>query len=161
MAAHLRVAPSTVHDEVTRLQGAGMLATRSIGRAKMVRASTESRLAKPLSELLLLTFGPRLVVDEEFSGIGGLQGLLLYGSWAARYAGDAGAIPGDVDVMVIGKPDRADVYAAADRAQARLGFPVDPTVRTWDQWVGDSDALVVSVKAGPFLELHAPSEGES
>jgi len=67
---------------VTRLQGAGMLASRSIGRAKMVRASTESRLAKPLSELLLLTFGPRLVVDEEFSGISGLQGLLLYGSWS-------------------------------------------------------------------------------
>lgn len=67
----------------------------------------------------------------EFARIPGASEVIIFGSWAARHAGEAGATPHDIDVLVVGEGvARADVYEAADRAQARLGLPVNPTIRS-------------------------------
>lgn len=75
---------------------------------------------------------------------------MIFGSWAARYAGQAGPPPHDIDVLVVGKVDRADLYDAADRAHDRLGIEVNPVVRTMKQWDNPSDALVSQIKASAF-----------
>ena len=153
LAERLAVSSGTVHGETKRLIEHGILRARAIGRARLMRPNTDSPLFKPLSDLLLVTFGPRLVVQEEFAHVAGAERVILYGSWAARYEGHGGPMPADIDVMVVGTPDRGDVYAAADRSQARLEIPVNPTVRRPEQWETDADALVVSIKAGPTVEL--------
>lgn len=71
---------------------------------------------------------------------------MIFGSWAARYAGLTGSPPNDVDVLVVGKVDRADVYDAADRANDRLGIQVNPVVRSAKQWADADDALVAQIK---------------
>jgi hypothetical protein len=40
--------------------------------------------------------------------------------------------PHDLDVLVVGQPTRASVYDAVDRAQQRLGMPVNPVIRSTD-----------------------------
>jgi len=65
----------------------------------------------------------------------------------------AGPPANDVDVLVVGNVDRADVYDAADRAQVRLGMQVNPVIRTPQQWVGDSDSLVLQIKASPTVDV--------
>jgi hypothetical protein len=49
----------------------------------MVRANPDNRLVKPLTELLLLSWGPLQVVAEEFAGLRGAGHVLIFGSWAA------------------------------------------------------------------------------
>jgi hypothetical protein len=94
------------------------------------------------------------VVAEEFAGVPGASEVLIYGSWAARHAGQTGAAPHDVDVLVVGEGVvRADVYEAADRAQARLGLPVNPTVRTSAQWADPGDALSSQIRSSPTLTV--------
>jgi len=56
-------------------------------------------------------------------------------------------------VLVVGSVGRADVDDAADRAQVRLGMQVDPVIRTPQQWVGDSDSLVLQIKASPTVDV--------
>ncbi|MEJ7744992.1 MAG: hypothetical protein WKF73_22140 [Nocardioidaceae bacterium] len=90
-----------------------------------------------------------MIIAEEFA-IPGVEQVLIVGSWAARYAGEAGPPPHDIDVLVIGKVDRADLYEAADRAQVRLGTEVSPVVRTSKQWDDPADALVAQIKASAF-----------
>ena len=46
-------------------------------------------------------------------------------------------------------PER--VYDAADRAQRRLGIPVNPTLRSAASWHAADDALVASIKSGAHL----------
>ena len=53
------------------------------------------------------------VVHEDEERLPGIDALYLFGSWAARYSGVEGQAPGDVDVLVVGHPDRDDVYDAA------------------------------------------------
>lgn len=151
MSVRLAVSPSTLHAEVERLTTAGFVDDRYVGRTRLLRANTTSRLAAPLTELLTLSFGPHVVVAEEFNAVPGVKQVVLYGSWAARYEGVVGKEPADVDVMVIGKPDREDIYAAADRCQQRLGLEVNPTIRSAKAWREAADALVVTVKDGPHL----------
>jgi hypothetical protein len=65
----------------------------------------------------------------------------LVHDWASRYAGERGPAPHDVDVLVIGTPDRDEVYEAARRAQGRLGREVNPTIRKPEQWHGAQDGF--------------------
>jgi len=149
LAERLRVPLSTLHREVTRLEAAGLIVSRALGRNRMLRANTAHRACHPLTQLLEMSFGPRVVIAEEFA-INGAQQVIIFGSWAARYAGETGQPPNDIDVLVVGKADRADVYDAADRAQARLGLEVNPVVRSVAQWANGGDRLVDQIKASPY-----------
>jgi DNA-binding transcriptional ArsR family regulator len=143
----------TVSHEVRRLEEAGLLAVEVIGRSKLIRIDDLNPNFGALAELATRTFGPPLVVAEEFGSIRGVDQLIIYGSWARRFAGEAGPAPGDVDLLVIGTPDRDDVYDAARRAAQRLGVEVNTTIRTARQWRGATDAFSRQVKAGPLLAV--------
>ena len=149
---------STVHGEVKRLTDAGLLRRREVGRSALVRANPDNRLVKPLAELLLLSWGPRQVVAEEFSVLQGAEQVLIFGSWAARYQQRPGRPPHDLDVLVVGRPSREDVYAAADRAQQRLGMPVNPVIRTGDAWRAASDPLVRQIQSSPVVAVLVPDD---
>jgi len=105
LAARLDVPLSTLHREVVRLDAAGLIASRTSGRNRLLRAKTSHPDAPALTQLLEVTFGPKAVVAEEFA-IPGAEQVLIFGSWAARYAGQAGPPPHDIDVLVVGKVDR-------------------------------------------------------
>jgi DNA-binding transcriptional ArsR family regulator len=149
---------STVHGEVSRLTEAGLLSRRNVGRSALVRANTQNRLVRPLTELLLLSWGPLQVVAEEFSALPDTERVVIFGSWAARYLGEAGPGPHDLDVLVVGRPTRESVYDAADRAQHRLGLPVNPVIRTADAWRAAKDPLVGQIQASPLVTVLEPGD---
>ena len=153
LAGRLGVPLSTLHREAQRLVTAGLIHDRRVGRTRLLRAGTEHPVAQALGRLLLLTFGPRTVVGEAFADVPGVQRVAIYGSWAARYEGEPGLLPNDVDVLVVGTPSRAAVYEAADAAQDRLGLPVNPTVRSPQQWQDAADALVQQIRASPLVTV--------
>jgi predicted nucleotidyltransferase len=145
---------TSIHREVERLAEATLVAERQVGRNRMVRANPAHPAREPLTRLLELSFGPQHVVAEEFAGIRGASQVVIFGSWAARHAGRAGAVPHDVDVLVVGEGvARADVYEAADRAQGRLGFPVNPAIRTPAQWTDPDDPLSAQIRSSPRLTV--------
>lgn len=64
---------------------------------------------------------------EELAGLGGIRSAYLFGSWAARYAGEEGRPPADVDLLVIGEPGRQKIGELLD--QGELGqMPADEEV---------------------------------
>lgn len=156
LAERFHAPASTVHGEVKRLTDAGLIRRREIGRSAIVRADTSNRLMKPLAELLLLSWGPLQVVAEEFSELDGAEQVLIFGSWAARYHQRPGKPPHDLDVLVVGVPSREDVYAAADRAQQRLGMPVNPVIRSDEAWRLASDPLVRQIQSSPLVNVLIP-----
>lgn len=149
---------STVHGEVKRLTEAGLLRRRTIGRSAMVQANSANRLVEPLTELLFLSWGALQVVAGEFSELEGAERVLIFGSWAARYLQSPGPPPHDLDVLIVGRPTRESVYDAADRAQHRLGMPVNPVIRTADAWRDAADPLVQQIQSGPFVVVLAPGD---
>ncbi|MEO8518929.1 MAG: ArsR family transcriptional regulator [Dermatophilaceae bacterium] len=152
LAKRLGVPLTTLQREAQRLVSAGILRDRTLGRSRLLRANLSNRAGAPLTQLLEVTFGPETVIGEEFD-LANAARVLIYGSWAERYHGTAGPPPNDVDVLVVGSLERADVYDAADRAQARLGMQVNPVIRTPEQWADDADSLVLQIKASPNVDV--------
>lgn len=143
--------PSTLHREVERLIGAGLISARSVGRSRLFSASRNHPAREALTNLLAVSYGPKVVVADEFALVDEAVLVLIFGSWAARYHDRVGPVPHDVDVLVVGDVDREAVFAAADRAQARLGVPVNTVVRSLRRWEEASDGLVREIQGGPVI----------
>lgn len=143
----------TVATEVRRLLDAGLFVATTIGRTKLVTAHGSNPYIPPLRQLVTMAFGPPSVIAEEFATVAGIEAVHIYGSWAARYHGEPGPPPNDIDVLVIGRPDRDDVHEAARRAEHRLGREVTVTHRTHAQWRAAADGFTQSVRSGPLVEV--------
>ena len=148
--------------EVDRAEQAGIVRTRNIGRTRLVSANTASFAYEPLRELLLRAFGPLAVVTDEFADLSGIHRLFIFGSWAARYLGDSGHEPRDVDVLIVGTPDRGLAYDAAERAERQLHRPVQVTIRRLEQWEdSESDPFLREVQRRPLVEIDRDDEGHT
>ncbi|HMG31496.1 MAG TPA: hypothetical protein VK585_15395 [Jiangellaceae bacterium] len=153
IAAAIAAPLSTTSRELDRLVRAGILTERRLGRARLVSANLETPTLGPVTELALHTFGPRWVIEDEFEGLSGAEEIWIFGSWAARYAGQPGPPPGDVDVLIVGRPDRTAMYEAAQRAETRLGKPVNTTVRSARSWREEPDAFVRRLRDRPLVPV--------
>lgn len=131
----------------------GILTTTRLGRALLVSVNDANPAVGPLRELVLIAFGPRQVVTNEFTPIAGVTELAIFGSWAARYRGEGGPIPGDVDVLVVVDMDRNAIYDAADRATRRLRRDVNPTVVSAARWTAGTEPFLRQVRSRPLVSL--------
>lgn len=151
----------TVATEVRRLQQAELVSASTVGRTKLLSANEASPYLRPLSQLAIMAFGPPLVIGEEFASVGRIEAIYLYGSWAARYDGEPGGAPNDIDILVIGSPNRDDVYDAARRTQRRLGREVNVTQRTPKQWETATDGFSRQVRNSPMVEVPYPARRDA
>jgi len=158
LASRVGSAVSTVQREVVRAEQAGVVSSRRVGKTRLVTAA-RSPLTGPLTELLLRSFGPRQVLAEELADVPGVEEAYLFGSWAARYAGEEGRPPADLDVLVIGMPDRDALDDAAQRAGARLAREVNVTIRSADWWRAGDDGFHSEITKRPRTEILVRKEG--
>ena len=158
IAARTGAPHPSVHREVQRAEQAGLVTTRKLGNARLVRANTASPYYQGLAEVLTRAFGVPAVLAEALRPVGGITAAYVYGSWAARHAGQAGQRPvGDIDVLVLGDPDRDRLYDALSTAEQRLGRPVQATIREPSWLESGTGAFHDTVLSRPMVELAIPS----
>jgi hypothetical protein len=153
-AARIGASVKAVHQEASRLVEAGLLVDRRVGNVRLVRAAVDTPLTRPLTDLLAVTYGPLPVLTDALAVVPGVERAFIYGSWAARYQGEPGPVPDDVDVLVIGTADADDLDAVAQQAQRRLGRPVNIRRVRPARWQrSDGDPFLQSVRERPLVEL--------
>jgi predicted nucleotidyltransferase len=130
LAARLGTAYPSVHREIERAEAAGLVSSRKVGNTRLVRANTASPYFAGLAEVLTRAFGVPNVLGKALRSVDGITDAYVFGSWAARFLGVEGqrAVE-DIDLLVLGEPDRDDLYAATEGVEARLGRPVQVTIR--------------------------------
>lgn len=151
LVAWSKTSMPTVQREVERAEQAGIVNTEKVGPTRLVRANASHPLHDAVRRIILATYGPPAVIADEFSGIEEAEVVLLFGSWAARYLGEPGRAPNDIDVLVLGDADRDAVDEAAERAERRIGLPVQATVRTRAQWESQRESFLNEVRSRPLL----------
>jgi len=154
IAARTGAPHPSVYREIQRAEQAGLVTTRKMGNVRLVRANTASPYYAGLADVLTKAFGVPTVLAEVLRPVAGIHAAYIYGSWASRHAGQQGQRPvGDIDVLVLGEPDRDQLYEALSAAERRLGRPVQATIRdaTWlDSGTGGFHDTVASQ---PLLRL--------
>jgi predicted nucleotidyltransferase len=144
----------SVHREVDRVERAGLLRSRKIGNTRLVRANTDSPYYEGLSSVLVRAFGVPAVLAEAVRKVGGVAGAFVFGSWAARYLGEDGERPvEDIDLLVLGEPDRDELYAQIDRAAQRLGRQVQVTIREADWLAAGEGTFHDTVVSRPMVPI--------
>ncbi len=103
--------------------------------------------------LILKAFGPLPVLRERLGQLSGVEGAFIFGSWASRYSGEPGDAPGDIDLLILGAPDRRKLARLCREASEELGLDVRPTVLAREDWVADATGFIRSVKDQPLVPL--------
>jgi len=157
IAGRLGVPHPSVYREIQRAEQAGLVTSRKIGNTRLVRANTASPYYGGLAEVLTRAFGVPAVLAEVLHSVGGITAAYIYGSWAARHEGQAGQRPvGDIDVLILGDPDRDQLYAALSTAEQRLARPVQATIRDPGWMVSGSGSFHDTITSCPLVELAVP-----
>ncbi|WP_420610499.1 winged helix-turn-helix transcriptional regulator [Candidatus Poriferisodalis sp.] len=154
LAHRVGVPLSSVHREVERAEAAGIVTSRRLGNTRFVRADTDSPYFDSLSDLLVKAFGPPHVLAEALDGVVGIEAAYVFGSWAARLHGVSGRRPvNDIDVLVLGEPDRGELYRALSGVEERLGRPVNVVIRD-SEWLQDgSGGFHATVTERPVVAI--------
>jgi hypothetical protein len=153
LAATAMTDTGTMTREVRRLEEAGVVRSRVVGRAKLVRANHEAPFYRALRDLVVIVLGPAQVIGEELAGLSGLEAAAIFGSWAARASGEAGPTPADIDLLVVGRPDRDDLYDAVGRARLRLGRDINTLALLADRLNSPDDPFLAELRRRPMVAL--------
>jgi predicted nucleotidyltransferase len=107
--------------------------------------------------ILTRAFGVPAVLAKALRDVSGITAAYIYGSWAARHEGQTGQRPvGDIDVLVLGEPDRDQLYAALSIAEERLARPVQVTIRNRTWLESGSGAFHDTIISRPLVKLAVP-----
>jgi DNA-binding transcriptional ArsR family regulator len=144
----------SVYREVRRAEQAGLVTSRKVGNTRLVGADTGSPYYAGLADVLTRAFGVPAVLADALRGVGGIDEAYVYGSWAARHSGEPGLRPvGDIDVLVLGEPDRDRLYQAVSAAEGRLGRQIQATIRESGWLNAGSGSFHETVTGRPMLKL--------
>lgn len=154
LAAAAEVTVPTIMREVDRLIEAEYLIDEPVGRARQIRANEDHPLFIPLWQILMSGYGPVAILPSMLSKVSHIEEAYIYGSWAARYLGEPGSPPNDIDVLIVGGADYGDVYAVAQQATELFGREVSVQTVSSKRWHEESDGFVQTVKSHPLIQLN-------
>ena len=122
----------SVQRELARLVASGLVITTRIGNQKHYQANAASPIFAELSSIITKTVGIADPLREALAPfIKKIHAAFVYGSVAKR----SDTANSDIDVMIVSDElAYADVYAAIEACEARLGRKINPTVQTRAQW---------------------------
>lgn len=153
LAAQLKRSPSSLQREVVRLADAGILETRQEANRTYYRPNADCPLLPELTGLVAKTVGVADVVRRALAPVAKqIEWAILYGSLAR---GEEVA-ESDVDLLVIGDVNLADLARPLKSADMQLGRPVNPSVfprREFAAKLRAGQHFVRSVVAGEKLFL--------
>jgi DNA-binding transcriptional ArsR family regulator len=154
IAARTGAPHPSVHREIDRAERAGLVTSRKVGNTRLVRADTTSPYYPGLADVLTRAFGVPAVLTAALAQVTGITDAYIYGSWAARHAGQPGQRPvGDIDVLILGSPDRDRLSAALEGAEHKLGRPVQATIRPPGWLESGTGSFHDTLTSRPMLRL--------
>ncbi len=151
----IAASPKVMHTEADRLVTAGLVREARRGRARLLRAETSGPVSRPLTDLLAVTYGPLPVLTDLLSEVPRVDQAFIYGSWAARYLGEPGPVPQDVDVLAVGTASEDDLYEAARKAEQRLEREVNISGVSQQYWENPdpADSFMRHLRERPLVKL--------
>ena len=147
--------------EADRLERAGLIRSERIGRQRLLHPNEGSPYHAELYGLLVKAFGPATLIGPELATIDGIDKAYLYGSWAARYHGESGLDPADIDVIVVGRPSRIAIAGAERRLTDVLGREVNVSVVGPEEWEAAETGFLQDVQRSPLVPIRLDSDGNA
>lgn len=152
LASEIEAQYSAVWKELNNLEEAGLLVSEEVGGRKVYALSPDSPILPELRNILLKTLGAGELARDSVTDIEGLEAAFIFGSFAE---GEVDA-ESDLDLMLIGDPDVAQVAQVIDDLEGRLAREVNYALFTLEEWnsrLEEEDPFATDVRAGAKVML--------
>ena len=152
IARRARTSAGTTSRELRRLEASGLVERSVEGRQSYFRAARGGPVARAVAEIVRHTMGATVVLRAALRDIAGIESAMVFGSCAGGTMTPAS----DIDLLVVGSPDRDLLTERLELAGRDLGRAVNEVVMTADELAarrGRGDGFVRSIDAGRVLEV--------
>jgi predicted nucleotidyltransferase len=145
---------ATVAREVARLESHDVVVSRLVGHTKLLAGNWKLPYVKALAELVAFTAGLPFLLGRVLSGLGSIEAAYVFGSWAARYAGEPGPSPNDIDLLVVtADRDYSRVLDAVRPVARQLGIEINPVLVTPEHLAASEDPFLATVFDRPTVPI--------
>ena len=152
LAAALGADSTNVSRELARMETEGLLRSELEGRQRYYSLNRSYPYLKPLFELLRGSIGVEPALRDALRKVDGINAAWLYGSFAKNEA-DARS---DIDVLIVGRPDAAQLAAEIRKAEHALRREINYAVFTSPELkrlLAAGDAFVADIWHGKRVKL--------
>ncbi|MDI6772688.1 MAG: nucleotidyltransferase domain-containing protein [bacterium] len=126
----------SVRHALRRLEDVGVLVARRHGRERLYRLNEHHPVAPELKQMVYKTAGLGDVLRVAVSQQPGITSAFIYGS----VAGGGERPSSDLDLLVIGEPDREKLAAALEEAERTLRREINLVTMTVEEWLARAAA---------------------
>jgi predicted nucleotidyltransferase len=149
---NVRSGVGAVQRELSKLERSGLVCVERVGNRKHYQANQAAPIFEELRGLVEKTVGVAEPIKKSFEPyVDTIKTAFVYGS-AAKETDTAQS---DIDLMVIGDGLRySDLYAAAQRAEGKLGRKVNPlflSLKDWRRKASDRGSVIGKISSSPKI----------
>jgi len=151
MARRVHAAPATVGVELANLERLGILQSESVGRSLVYSIDEQSKVIPEVRALVQKTLGVEALLNEVLDGLAGVESAYVFGS----YASGKERVHSDIDLLVIGRPDRIALSERLAPVERTTGRDINVVMRTESELRGRrrTDAFWRRVLSGPLIHV--------
>lgn len=152
LAAALEADSTNLSRELARLAQEGLLRAETEGRQLYYSVNRDYPYLKPVFALLQGSVGIQPTFKHALESVPGIRSAWIYGSFAKNEA-DAAS---DIDLLIVGKPDQAQLAAATRKAEKTLRREINYTVLTSKELkrrLKKADPFITDIWNGKRIEL--------
>jgi predicted nucleotidyltransferase len=154
LARGAHTSAGTAARELGRLEDLGLVSRVAEGAQVYFQANAASPLYPVVRDLVRLTIGAVDVIRRELAELAGVESAVVFGSYAAGTMQPAS----DLDLLVIGTPDRDELTERLERAERGVGRSVNEIVMTREEFArrrSGGDGLVATIEGNPTISVVA------
>ena len=126
VARRVKSSAPTAGAELAELARLGVLQTQTVGRSLVYSINERSPLLGEVRALVQKTIGIEGLLTKAFEGLPGLEAAYIFGSYAAG----TDAAGSDVDVLLIGRPNRVALSKKLAPVERTIGRDVSVVTKT-------------------------------
>ena len=152
LAAALEADSTNVSRELARLAQEGLLRSETEGRQLYYSINRDYPYLKPVFALLQGSVGIQPTLKHALEAVPGIRSAWIFGSFAKNEA-DATS---DIDLLIVGKPDQAQLAAEVRTAEQSLRREINYTILTSKELkrrFQKRDPLITDIWSGKRIEL--------
>lgn len=152
IARAVGTSPGTAARELGRLEEAGLVRRTREGNQVYFEARPEQPLFEQIRDIVRQVAGTPIIVRRHLAGLSGVERAVIFGS----YAHGSLRPDSDVDLLIIGDPDRDALSDRLEMASLEISRPINEVVmsqREFDTRRDRGDRLIESIESQPTVEI--------
>jgi predicted nucleotidyltransferase len=152
IARRAQTSAGTARRELGRLEAAGLVERTVEGRQVYHRATRGGPLAASIAEIVRRTMGAGVVLRQALDDVAGIESATIFGSYASGRMGPMS----DIDLLIVGAPDRDVLTERLEAAGRDLGRPINEIVYAADDLAARrarGDGFLRAIDGGDVIEV--------